>query len=47
MVLKNERDSAIKQLYALLILRSTPNNPFSDEVAPNLMNQIEVMLMEL
>lgn len=44
---KSERDSAIQQLYVQLNLGSTPNRPFSDEVALNLMNQIEERLTEL
>ncbi|XVF37925.1 hypothetical protein REPUB_Repub20aG0053500 [Reevesia pubescens] len=46
-MLKNARDSAIQRLYEQLHLGSTPNSPFSDEVALNLTNQIEVRLMEL
>ncbi|KAK6279303.1 hypothetical protein POUND7_019570 [Theobroma cacao] len=46
-VLKDERDSAIRGLYVKLNLGSIPNSPFSDEVALNLTNQIEVRLMEL
>ncbi|KAK5841115.1 DNA repair RAD50 -like protein [Gossypium arboreum] len=44
---KKDRDTAIEQLFARLNLGSTPNSPFSDEVALNLTRQIEVRLMEL
>ncbi|XP_021291599.1 DNA repair protein RAD50 [Herrania umbratica] len=46
-VLKDERDSAIRGLHIKLNLGSIPNSPFSDDVALNLTNQIEVRLMEL
>ncbi|KAE8702995.1 Ribosomal protein L6 family protein [Hibiscus syriacus] len=42
-----ETDSAIERLFARFNLGSTPNSPFSDEVALNLMSQIEVRLMDL
>ncbi|GMJ01782.1 hypothetical protein like AT2G31970 [Hibiscus trionum] len=44
---KKDRDTAIDRLFARLNLGSTPNSPFSDEVALNLMSQIEARLMEL
>ncbi|KAK8549348.1 hypothetical protein V6N13_009024 [Hibiscus sabdariffa] len=44
---KKDRDTAIERLFARLNLGSTPNSPFSDEVALNLTSQIEARLMEL
>ncbi|OMO96607.1 DNA repair protein Rad50 [Corchorus capsularis] len=45
-VLKDKRDSAIRKLYARLNLGSIQSSPFSDEVALNLTNQIEVRIEE-
>lgn len=44
---KKDRDTAIERLFTRLNLGSTPNSPFSDDVALNLTRQLEARLMEL